>query len=268
MRFEIDGQQVFASIGGRKHKQGQEWIIFIHGAGGNHLVWSQQARSFAYGGYNVLALDFPGHGQSSGPAFDNAQAMADWILKVMDKFEILSAHFVSHSLGGLVCLRLGAEHRERVKSVAFIASAMKIAVHGVLIEKSANDPQKAYKMMHSGFFGPIGQLHNNSVPGHSLIGYGLQIMANNQQNALNADLIACVNYEDGETDAANINCPTLCLHAGMDGMVGLKTCRKLGNKLADCTQHIFENCGHMLTAECPREINEHLRQFYKNKFYG
>jgi pimeloyl-ACP methyl ester carboxylesterase len=266
MRFELNGEQVFASTGGRDHRPGQDWIIFIHGAGGSHLVWSQQVRAFAYDNYNVLAVDFPGHGDSRGEPLDSVEAMAKWVLAVMNKLKIAQAHIVGHSLGGPVILEIAANNPKKVKSATFISSAMTIGVSETLLETSKSNPQKAYQMMHSGFFGRFGQVHDNSVPGTSLIGSGLQIMAHNRNNALAADLLACVSYENGIKAAKKVLCPALCLLSGRDAMVGLKSGKQLCEILADSKQIVFEGAGHMLTGESPREINQQLRQFYSDRF--
>ncbi len=266
MRFEIDGNQVFASTGGRAHMPGQQWVIFVHGAGGSHVVWSQQVRALAYDGYNVLAVDLPGHGDSQGEPLDNVNAMANWLISVMDLLEIDQAHFVNHSMGGLICLEVAASNPERVNSVVFIATAMQIGVNDTLIEMSKLNPPKAYDFMNSGSYGKFGQMHDNSVPGNSLIGSNFQIMAHNPPNALNADLITCAAYADGTLAASKISCPTLCLLAGQDAMVRLKFGTMLADSLADCSVHIFEGAGHTLMGEVPREINHHLRCFYDDKF--
>ena len=266
MHFELDGKRVFASTGGRQHRPDQDWIIFIHGAGGSHLVWSQQVRAFAYDEYNVLALDLPAHGDSEGVALDNVDAMAAWVVAVMDKLNISRAHLVNHSLGGLVSLEIAANNAERIKSVTFIAAAMAIAVNKVLIELSKNDRPKAYEFMHSGFFGRYGQAHDSSVPGSSLIGLGMRVMENNHQDALTADLIACASYNNGGVAASKVLCPCLCLLAGADAMVGLKYGQKLCQALSDCKQHVFEGSGHLLTSERPREINAWIRQFFSDRF--
>ena len=106
MRFQLDGHEVYASTGGREFVEGQPYLIFMHGAGSSHLVWSQQSRSFAYAGYNVLAIDFPAHNLSSGETLPNIEAQADWILKVIEHLGISKASFVGHSQGGLVNLAL------------------------------------------------------------------------------------------------------------------------------------------------------------------
>lgn len=266
MRFNIDGNQVFASTGGRDPKSGQPWIIFIHGAGGSHVVWSQQVRSFAYNGFNVLAVDLPGHGESTGEPHKSAEAICEWLISVMDFLEIGEAHLVNHSMGGLISLELAATNPDRVKSVVFIAAAMEIPVNDALIEVSKTNPPKAYNMMHSGFFARYGQMHDCSVPGNSLLGSSFQIMRHNPDNALNADLITCATYKGGEAAASKIKCPTLCLLAGADAMVRLKSGIKLADALGDNKRYIFEGAGHTLMGEVPREINQHLRCFYEENF--
>ena len=65
--FRIDGQSVFATNGGRAHAPGQPLALFVHGAGLDHTVWAQHSRWLAFHGWNVSALDLPGHGRSEGP---------------------------------------------------------------------------------------------------------------------------------------------------------------------------------------------------------
>ena len=47
-------------------------IVFIHGTGMDHTVWTLPARHFVRHKRNVLAIDLPAHGRSSGPAADSA----------------------------------------------------------------------------------------------------------------------------------------------------------------------------------------------------
>ena len=184
MRISLNGQQVFASTGGRKHEAGREWIIFIHGAGGSHIGWSQQTRALAYDGYNILAPDLPGHGYSEGDPFDQVEQMAEWYISLMDELGIDQAHLVNHSMGGLISLEMAANHANRVKSIGFIATAMQIPVNEKLIELAKDNPPKAYDFMHMGFYGKLGSMHESSVPGSSLIGNSYRIMEHNPDSAL------------------------------------------------------------------------------------
>lgn len=265
MRFDVAGKQVFASTGGRKHQPQQPWIIFIHGAGQNHLTWSQQVRAFAYDGYNVVAPDLPGHGDTQGKALTSVEAMAEWIISVMDALEIDSAHIVNHSMGGLISLEIAAQHPVRVKSVVFIATAMTIAVGDILIQWAKNEPQKAIDMMTSLGHSSYGHHHDTSVPGTSLIGFGLQVMQQNQPDALPADLVSCVDYKNGVDAALKVACPAMCLLSSVDRMVKPAFGKKLCETLADCELHMFDDSGHMIPTERPREINKILRAFYNKQ---
>jgi pimeloyl-ACP methyl ester carboxylesterase len=55
-----------------RHAEAQEWVTFVHGAGGSSSIWFKQLKAFKQI-YNVLLLDLRGHGNSKVPlknAFD------------------------------------------------------------------------------------------------------------------------------------------------------------------------------------------------------
>src|SRR3546814_14320504 len=79
MRFEVTGRTVFAATGGRPFDPALPALVFVHGAGMDHTVWTLQTRYFAYHGWSVLAVDLPGHGGSDGPALDSIEAMGEWV---------------------------------------------------------------------------------------------------------------------------------------------------------------------------------------------
>jgi pimeloyl-ACP methyl ester carboxylesterase len=68
--------------------------------------------------YRVIALDLRGHGHSGKPKDEDAygvQLMED-VVRLMDHLKIEKAHIVGYSLGGMVALKLVAEHPDRVLS--------------------------------------------------------------------------------------------------------------------------------------------------------
>ena len=265
MRFEIDGSEVYASTGGRDHKDGNPWLIFLHGSGGSHLVWSQQTRSFAYGGYNVLAPDFPGHNLSGGEPLKSIGAQADWIAAVMDQLSIKSAVLVGHSQGGLVCLDLSAKRPELIEKIVFVATAAAIPVNSALIETAEKQEPRARESMTLWGFGPVAHKFDNTVPGFSHIGNGLRVMDLNKTGALSTDLRACNDYQDGINAAQAVSCPTICVLAGKDRMTPLKFGKQLAEALPKNTLHIIKDSGHMLQLEFPGELNEKVREFLDAK---
>ena len=82
-------------------------VVFVHGALNDHSVWTLLARWFANHGHGVLALDLPGHGRSGGPPLASVEAMADWLLALLDAAGV-AARLVGHSMGSLIALEAAA----------------------------------------------------------------------------------------------------------------------------------------------------------------
>jgi pimeloyl-ACP methyl ester carboxylesterase len=98
-------------------------VVLLHGVGASHTTWVEVPRLLSAVGVGSIAIDLPGHGDSSKdgehftiPAFADAVAAALADLGV-DRF-----HLVGHSLGGGVSLQLAHLWPERIASLT-LASA-------------------------------------------------------------------------------------------------------------------------------------------------
>ncbi|TCD12308.1 alpha/beta fold hydrolase [Oricola cellulosilytica] len=262
MRVSVNGHEAFAATGGKPHRDGLPWIIFLHGSGQSHITWTQQVRALGYDGFNTAAVDFPGHGLSNGAPLTSIGAMADWLIAFMDAAGIPEAHIVGHSQGCLVALELGARYPERVSSIAFIATGAAIPVNPGLVALAGKDEPRAIDAMLSWGFGAFAHHQDNSVPGSSLIFGGVRTMQGNVPGALETDLKACNAYDIGAQQAAKIACPTACILAGADRMTPLKAGLALAEALDKPTVTIIDNAGHMLPGEHPHEVNRALRAFH------
>ncbi len=261
MKFEVDGIEAYASTGGKDHVPGQTYLIFMHGTGASHVVWSQQARSFAYGGYNVVAVDFPGHNFSAGDPLKTVEDQAAWIVKVMDALDIDKGVLVGHSQGGLVALAAADLAPERMEKIAFVATAAAIPVNDYLINTAETKEPKAKSAMTAWGLGPDAHHYNNTIPGYAHVGVGLRIMDFNPDGVVANDLKACAAFENGLEMAAKITCPTLCVLAGKDKMTPLRSGMKLADALQNNTLHVLKGSGHTVPTERAHELNEHLRNF-------
>ena len=77
MELTINSKMAYAYLGGKPAlNAAQPTVVFIHGAEHDHSVWILQSRYLAHHGYNVLAVDLPGHHRSEGPALPTVEAMA------------------------------------------------------------------------------------------------------------------------------------------------------------------------------------------------
>src|SRR5262245_48013229 len=75
-------------------------VLFLHGAGGNHLSWWQQVPVFAEQ-YRCVTLDQRGFGQSADASHGADPAtLATDALALLDHLRIEGAAIVAQSMGG------------------------------------------------------------------------------------------------------------------------------------------------------------------------
>lgn len=89
------------------------WLVFAHGAGGNHLSWWQQVPHFATR-FRCLVYDQPGWGRSTAPRGPDPRRFAPDLLRLLDHLEIERAALVGQSMGGWAVLGCALAAPERV----------------------------------------------------------------------------------------------------------------------------------------------------------
>lgn len=93
----------YASVNGARlyyeqHGDGPD-LIFLHGAGGNHLSWWQQLPVFGQE-YRCTVYDARGWGLSRGDMAVGRSALGTDLISLMDHLRIERAHLVAQSMGG------------------------------------------------------------------------------------------------------------------------------------------------------------------------
>ena len=98
-------------------------LLLIHGLGSSTLTWTDVPERLATTGIRVVAVDLPGHGDSSKrPGDYSLGAMANSIRDLLDHLGIDRAHFVGHSLGGGVTMQFHYQFPDRVSSIVLVSS--------------------------------------------------------------------------------------------------------------------------------------------------
>ena len=110
MIFQINSRNIYASDSGQGINNQKETIVFLHGSGLSHIVWSLTEQYFSNKNYNVLSIDLPGHGNSDGPCLDSIEKIADWLERVFNKLKLNNPILVGHSQGCLQILELSLIH--------------------------------------------------------------------------------------------------------------------------------------------------------------
>ena len=121
-----------------KHKETDNWVTFVHGAGGSSSIWYKQVREFKKH-FNVLILDLRGHGDSKtimkSPfkkkyTFD---AITQDIVEVLEHLKIKKSHFVGISLGTILIRNLAEKKPSLVKSMIMGGAIIKFDLRSRLL---------------------------------------------------------------------------------------------------------------------------------------
>ena len=255
MIFQLENKNIYASDSGQGVDKNKDTIVFLHGSGLSHIVWSLAEQFFSSKNFNVLSIDLPGHGNSDGPCLDSIEKIADWLEKVFDKLQLKNLILVGHSQGCLEILEYSSRYKERIKKLVFVGGSNKMPVHPDLIELAQNGHSDAVKlMMKWGYEGSKKFIGGNPV--EKIIQSPRDI-----SEILAIDLNACNNYSNGSEAAKVIDLPSMLIFGELDKMVNLEAGKKFSNLIKNSTTHVIKGCGHMIMIEKAFEMREKILEF-------
>lgn len=261
MRVDVDGRQVYCYTGTRPVDPARSTVVFVHGAANDHSVFVLQSRYFAHHGRNVLAVDLPGHGRSAGAPLDSVEAIADWILRLLDTAGIREAALVGHSLGALVALEAASRFPSRISRIALLGPAVPMTVSEALLDAARADDHVAFQLIAGWSHSAGKQLGGNPMPGMWMMGSALRLMERSRPGVLHFDLRACNEYARGIAAAAAVRCPALLMVGARDLMAPPKAAQGLVGALAEKRVVTLPDCGHAMMAEQPDAVLDALAAF-------
>jgi pimeloyl-ACP methyl ester carboxylesterase len=261
LRVQVAGSEVYAYTGARPFDAALPTVVFVHGAANDHSVWALQSRYFAHHGWNVLAVDLPGHGRSGGAALGSVEAIADWLAALLDAAGVPRAALVGHSLGSLAVLAAAAAHPGRVTRAVLVGPAVPMPVSELLLDAAKANDHLACELIIGWSYSAGKQLGGNQVPGMWLTGSGMRLMERTAPGVLHTDLAACHAYAGGLDAAAAVRCPVLLVIGARDLMAPPKAAQALVAALPDKRVVTLPDCGHALMAEQPDAVLDALAAF-------
>ena len=267
MKFTVNGHSTYCYTGGKAFDAAKPTLIFIHGVLNDHSVWILQTRYLAHHGWNVLAVDLPGHCRSSGAPPATVEEAADFILALMDAAGLDEAVLVGHSFGSLIALEAAARAPERVSQLVLVGTAYPMKVSPALLEASLKAPMKALEMVNIFSRSTLAPPPSALGPGTWVYGasmaLGRRVLASNPDvNVFHAGFKACDSYTHGEEAMAKVTCPVLFLLGNVDQMTPPKAAQGLIQK-ARQAQVVQLPGGHHQMSETPEPMLAALMDFLK-----
>ncbi len=270
MRIQVQGADLYAYTGGKALNANQPTAIFIHGVLCDHSVWALQSRYLANHGWNVLAIDLPGHCKSGGAVPRSVEEAADTIAQLLDAAGLQQAALIGHSWGSLIAMEAAARLGARVSHLVLVGTADPMKVAPALLEQALNATDQAIGMVQT--FSRA-TLAPPSGAGSWVFGAGMALArrvqaSNRDTNLLHTGFVACDRYSGGEAAIAATTAPVLLVLGAQDQMTPPKAAKPLVDaaKAAGKTvqvRHIAN--GHNQMTESPDETLFAIRDFLQSK---
>jgi pimeloyl-ACP methyl ester carboxylesterase len=264
MIYLVEGVAAYCYTGGKAYVADRPTVVFIHGAQNDHSVWSQQSRYFAHHGFNVLAVNLPGHGRSLGPAKQSVEAMAAWLLALLDAAGIERAMLVGHSMGSLVALEAANQAPARVSRIAMLGTTYPMKVSDALLETAKNDEPAAIDMVNIWSHSMRAQNPECPSAGVSTMGASRRLMQRmstlNPAQLFHTDFTACNAYANGESAARALQSPALFIFGSKDMMTPARSTKLLTSAIPH-GKIVHVDAGHSLMTEQPCAVLDALFAF-------
>ena len=267
MRIELQNHALYAYTGGKDFDPAKPTVVFIHGVLNDHSVWILQSRYLAHHGWNVLAIDLPGHCKSGGEPPASVEEASAAVVALLDAVGIQQAALVGHSFGSLIALETAARVPQRVSHLVLVGTAFPMRVSPALLEASVSTPMKAIDMVNTFSHSTLAPPPSALGPGTWLYGGSRALMrrvlaSNSRVNVFYTGFKACDSYTNGETAMAQVQCPTLFLLGSQDQMTPPKAAKSLVSQ-ARKAQVVQLPAGHSLMTEAPDGVLQALKDFLK-----
>jgi pimeloyl-ACP methyl ester carboxylesterase len=262
MKLDVQGRAAYAYTGGKPWADGGRCVVFIHGALNDHSVWTLLARWYAHHGYRVLAVDQPGHGRSEGPPLPSVEALADWLLALLEAAGVRRAHLVGHSMGSLIALEAAARAPDRADGLVMVGTAYPMKVSDALLATARDDPARAIAMVTAFSHSGIAAKPSYPGPGAWLHGASSALMHRIQDagegNLFEHDFRVCDAYANGLAAAARVACAAHLIVGTRDVMTPIKATKELATVLRAAVLRV--DAGHALMQEAPDAVLHAMRQ--------
>ena len=247
------------------HESSNEWVTFIHGAGGSSSIWFKQVRDFKEH-FNVLLIDLRGHGKSQ-EIFEryfnneyNFENISKDVVEVLDHLKIEKAHFVGISLGTILMRNICEFAPEKVKSLIMGGAVTRLNIRSKILVGLGNATKRLvpYMWLYKFFAWIIMPRKRNK---ESRILFAAQAKKLCQKEFIRwFGLTYSVNPLLKYFNENDTKLPTLYLMGDQDYMF-LPQVIKLVKEHSTSVLQVIKNSGHVCNVEQPEDFNKRAIAF-------
>lgn len=233
-----------------QHQPGTRYpgtLVFIHGSGGSHHLWDAQMDL----GFDCIALDLPGHGQSGGkPAAsisDYAAAVSEFLAQMQLSRPV---YLAGHSMGAAISLTCALRQPDLLDGIILIGAGPRMKVMPSFLDalRSGNSDPGFFKLA----FSPDApaQMVDDMVQTISLV----------PAEVLYADFSACNDFDISQ-ELEGIRLPALLIVGVDDKLTPQKLAQYISDHLTRARLEVIPGAGHFVMIEKPIEVNRLITDF-------
>ena len=263
-------------------------IVFLPGAGMDHRIISMFRLEDLYEEYNILGIDLPGHGYTSGPIVDSIRDHSNFCIDVFNKMDIKDPIVIGHSWGGLVALDLSTEYQNKMTICMNIAYPFLVGdmlldyakgnldqavefltKYGVYKFPKTEIKTKGFGTMGSGFYGrtkgqiksPYGTKVVEDDPEREIKLYPLKRLFNQTEKEISSiDLNSCTNFRLQESQIQKFE-NVKYIFCEKDKLARYNPDNEiLQNAILDEDVFILDKCGHFPYFEDPDQLEKTFKK--------
>jgi pimeloyl-ACP methyl ester carboxylesterase len=255
-------------------------LVLVHGVALSSRCWNNQLVDLC-GEARVIAYDQRGHGDSDiGRQGLSLQRLATDLTELLEGLDLFDTVLVGHSLGGMVVLRMLADHPKlaapggRVGALALVAtSATPAAGRGIPGAKAllaATQPAAGSAawlasrlpgrtLPHSDMAFVLARMVFGAAPSAANVELTREITSRIPLG-VSAELLLEIMRFDAEATLCDIDLPTRIVVGTRDLMTPVRHARALASSIPSAELVELPGCGHMPMLERRGELNEVLHQ--------
>ena len=234
-------------------------ILFLHGAGGNHLSWWQQVPVFAEE-YRCITADQRGFGQSPDvPGGPGPAALGADVLALLDHLGIARAAVVAQSMGGWAAVGAAVRAPERFWAIVLantVGNLTNDAIAAVRQRLAASSPPRPAVVWHAA----LGPTFRKREPVRSFLYAQLSGLNEPLSPEFRDQLMGLTTPVDR---FAATRVPTMFLTSDEDGLIWPELSQKVHEHVPGSRFERVEAAGHSTYFERPDVFNREVGAFLK-----
>lgn len=250
-KIDVEDIEIACWINSRNFGIHQQSLIFIHGSGGDHTSWIYQYARLQKQ-YNIVAVDLPGHGASTGHGADNIDQYCLWIKKLLDILQLKNQLLIGHSLGAAITMKFALLYPQAISAIVPVGGGITMPVNSDLLTGLKTNTETVFAFISKFSLAPDNRPKLSAALKNSLSKADIDVIYNDFYICKSFDL----NYE-----ISKIKTKVLIICGREDKMTPADFSCGIADQITGSRLLLINGAGHMVMMEKPVEFNAALCEF-------